>query len=192
MRGDFPLPFVEEPMGASQTEPDAPNGTLDDEVRTARFTALYDAHVVEVYQFVHRRCRDRAMAEDVTHDAFLTAVRTVDDPNTITVGWLIRVARNRMIDVLRRQNRHTDKLRLIRGQGAAAADPSEAWVDRVTVERAMDALGVEHRLVLTLHLLDGYTAPALAQELGRTVKSIERSIARAKVNLQRELRNAHG
>jgi len=148
---------------------------------------LYERHVVEVYQYVHRRCRDRTMAEDVTHDVFLAAVRTLDDPDSITVGWLIRVARNRMVDVLRRQHRYKEKLRVIRGGQVDEVDLSSQWVDRVRLEAAMEKLSIEHRLVLTLHYLDGIPVPALAKELGRTVKAIEGVVARAKRNLQREL-----
>ena len=53
-------------------------------------------------------------------------------------------------------------------------------------------MSVEHRLVLTLHYLDGYTVPALAKELGRSVKSVEGLVIRAKRNLQRELGARNG
>ena len=94
------------------------------------FAALYEQHAIEVYGYVHRRCRDRALAEDVTQDAFLAAVRTVDDPGSITVGWLIQVARNRLVDVLRRQARYEGKLQLV-GAEAETADEPGAVVGRL-------------------------------------------------------------
>jgi RNA polymerase sigma-70 factor (ECF subfamily) len=132
------------------------------------------------------------MAEDVTHDVFLAAVRTLDDPDSITVGWLIRVARNRMVDVLRRQQRHDEKLRLVGSGRVDEIDLGSRWLDRIRIEAAMEKLSVEHRLVLSLHYLDGYTVPALAKELGRTVKAVEGVVARAKRNLQRELGDRDG
>lgn len=173
-------------MEASQ----ASNGsadTVDHAARTAALRSLYENHVVDVYQYVHRRCRDRATAEDVTHDVFVSAVRTVDDPATITIAWLLRVARNRLVDIMRRQGRYADKLRLIRGELPDVTDLTDAWVDRLAVTQALQELSVEHRLVLTLHYLDGYTIPALAKELGRSVKSVEGLVTRARRNLQREL-----
>jgi RNA polymerase sigma-70 factor (ECF subfamily) len=170
-------------MGASQSATGEP---LDHATRRAAFTALYDAHVNEVYQFVHRRCRDRAVAEDVTQDVFLTAVRTVDDPATVTVGWLITVAKNRLIDVMRRETRRSDKLRVLLG-GADDRDAFGVTVDRVVVEAALARLSVDHRLVLTLHYLDGHTVPALATKLGRSVKSIEGLLTRARRGLRQEL-----
>ncbi len=165
--------------------------SLDHTARRAGFAALYNAHVTEVYQYVHRRCRDRAVAEDVTQDVFLSLIRTVDDPATVTIGWLMRTARNRLIDVMRRHARHADKLRLIRGEGDQI--PLDGIVvDRIAVEEAMGRLSVEHRVVLTLHYLDGYTVPALAKELERSVKSVEGLVTRATRNLRRELGNTHG
>ena len=153
---------------------------------------MFDTHAVEVYQYVHRRCQDTTLAEDVTQDVFVTAVRTIDDPSTITIGWLLRVARNRLIDLMRRESRYADKLRLIRGGLSDEIDLDGAWVDRVVVAEALESLSVEHRLVLTLHYLDGRTVPDLAEDLGRSVRAVESLVSRAKANLRRELGARHG
>lgn len=71
------------------------------------FVELYDEHVDELYRFVHRRCRDHGLAEDITQDTFMTALRN-HDLSEISIGWLKRVARNRLVDVLRRQSREHD------------------------------------------------------------------------------------
>ncbi|NNE11191.1 MAG: RNA polymerase subunit sigma-24, partial [Ilumatobacter sp.] len=63
------------------------------------FADMYDAHVEEVYRFVFRRCRDHALAEDITQETFMAAIRKADDPSTLSVGWLMTVARNRLVDV---------------------------------------------------------------------------------------------
>jgi RNA polymerase sigma factor (sigma-70 family) len=88
---------------------------------------------------------------------------------------------------MRREGLYADKLRLIRGELPDVTDLTDAWVDRLAVTQALQELSVEHRLVLTLHYLDGYTIPALAKELGRSVKSVEGLVTRARRNLQREL-----
>ena len=41
--------------------------------------------------------------------------------------------------------------------------------------------------MLTLHYLDGYTVPALAEQLDRTVKSVEGLITRARRDLRAAL-----
>lgn len=149
------------------------------------FADMYDAHVEDVYRFVYRRCRDHSLSEDVTQDTFMRAIRSTDDPNSISIGWLITVARNRLVDVLRRQTRYDGKLRLV---GAADADSHEvSLAERLRVEAALNELSVDYRLVLTLHYIDGLTVPALAERLGRSVKSIEGLVTRARRELRAKL-----
>ena len=160
--------------------------TADPALRYDGFTALYDEHVGEVFRFVHRRCRDSATAEDITQDPFLTAVRTIDHPDDISIGWLLSVARNRLVDVLRRQRRYAGKLRLV-SNGPQLADDGLDIVERIRMDEALGRLSVDHRLVLILHYVDGLTVAALADELGRSAKAVESLITRARRNLRREL-----
>ncbi len=149
------------------------------------FATVYDEHVDDVYRFVHRRCRDHSLSEDITQETFMAAVRNTDDPSTITIGWLITVAKNKLIDVLRREVRYTEKIRLV---GADTADEIDVdLVERLRVEAALEQLRPDYRLVLTLHYLDGYTVPALAEQLDRTVKSVEGLITRARRDLRAAL-----
>jgi RNA polymerase sigma-70 factor (ECF subfamily) len=157
----------------------------DDVPAAVSFGELYDAHVDEVYRFVHRRCRDHALTEDITQETFVTAIRRVDDPTTISVGWLVTVARNRLVDALRKHARHERKLHLLGTGLDDEHDPDLA--ERLRVGEAMNELSVDHRLVLTLHYLDGLTVPALAEELGRSVKSVEGLITRARRELRAKL-----
>ena len=168
------------------------SGATDPEARARAFTSLYDDHVSEVYQYIHRRCQDVALAEDLTQDVFLSAVRSFDDPSSISIGWLLRAARNRLIDVIRRQTRYTGKLLLIRGGLDDRVDLAGHWVDTVVVTQALETLSTDHRIALTLHYLDGYTVPALAEELGRSVKAAERLVERGLANLRNELGERHG
>ncbi len=145
------------------------------------FAQFYDAHVDEVYRYVHRRCRDHSLAEDVTQDTFMTAIRTVEDPGTITVGWLITVARNKLFDVFRRQVTHEEKLQLVANEGAGTDELDIA--ERLRVEAALGVLPVHYRLVLTLHYINGLTVRDIAAELDKSLKSVEGLITRARREL---------
>jgi len=154
------------------------------------FADVYDRHVDEVYRFVHRRCRDHALAEDITQETFMTAIRSTDDPSSISIGWLLTVARNRLFDVLRRQARYEGKLRLV---AAAETDGHDAELaERLRVEDALNELSVDYRLVLTLHYIDGLTVPALAEHLDRSIKSVEGLVTRARRELRAKLDETPG
>ncbi|NNC79744.1 MAG: sigma-70 family RNA polymerase sigma factor [Acidimicrobiales bacterium] len=149
------------------------------------FANMYDTHVDEVYRFVHRRCRDHALAEDITQETFMAAMRRTDDQPEITIGWLLTVARNRLLDVMRRQTRYEGKLRLVGVAETGGHDT--ALAERLRVEGALGELSVDYRLVLTLHYIDGLTVPALAEHLNRSVKSIEGLVTRARRELRAKL-----
>lgn len=149
------------------------------------FADMYDVHVRDVYRYVYRRCRDRAMAEDITQDTFMRAILATDDPTSISIGWLITVARNRLVDVLRRKTRYEGKLRLVGTSGEDELDVE--LTERLRVQAALSELSVDQRLVLTLHYIDGFTVPALAEHLGRSLKSVEGLVTRARRALRAEL-----
>ena len=58
------------------------------------------------------------------------------------------------------------------------------------IHAAFEHLSVEHRLVLTLHYIDDLTTAEIADTLGRSPKSVEGLVTRARRNLKRELERA--
>lgn len=165
-----------------------PEGSATDSERE-RFERFYRANVDEVHRYLHRRCRDTELAQDLTHDVFMGAMRSRRPIAQLSIGWLITAAQHALIDVARRHDRYTAKLRLLRG-GVDDVERSTEPVDRLVLEAAMGRLAVDHRLVLGLHYLDGLTVAELAQRLGKTHKAVEGLITRARRNLHRELEQA--
>lgn len=149
--------------------------------RQLSFAQVFDAHVETVYRYVHRRCQDHSLAEDVTQDAFMAAIRNTDDPATITIGWLITVARNRLFDVLRRQTKYEEKLQLVANNASRSDEVDIA--ERLRVESALGVLPVHYRLVLTLHYMNGMTVREIADELDQSLKSVEGIVTRARREL---------
>lgn len=149
------------------------------------FVAFYRANVTAVFRYVHRRCRDRALAEDVTQDVFMSVIEADRPVSEFETGWLITAAQHRLIDLARRKQRYARKLRLLKS-GLAGRPDFEA-VDSIVLAQALGQLSVDHRLVLSLHYLDGLPVAELAGRLGRSPKSVEGLMTRARQNLHREL-----
>lgn len=147
--------------------------------------ALYDAHVRDVYRYVHRMCLDHAVAEDVTQDVFIAAMRTPQAD--LTVGWLMRSARNRLIDIMRRDANHREKVRLLSRSRAAERDDIGHAVESLRLREAMSRLRREHRICLMLHYVDGCSVGELATSLGRSYKGAEGLLSRARTALRTEL-----
>ncbi len=149
--------------------------------------ALYDAHVRDVYRYVHHMCLDHSIAEDVTQDVFL-ALLGEDDVTQISVGWLIRSARNRLVDIVRREANYRDKIRVLtRGVDGMTGDEMGAVVENLRMREALANLRPEHRISLMLHYVDGCSVADLAQSLGRSYKGAEGLLSRARIALRAEL-----
>jgi RNA polymerase sigma-70 factor (ECF subfamily) len=145
---------------------------------------LYPSALPQVYGFLLARCSDASLAEDLTAETFMDAVAAIrkDSLETITVGWLIVVARRRLIDHWRRLEREQRTLRLIH-----QSDEIDPWDEVIDVESAREALGrvaAHYRAALTLRYLDGMSVPEVAGMLDRTVHATESLLARARLALR--------
>jgi RNA polymerase sigma-70 factor (ECF subfamily) len=146
---------------------------------------LYDEALPHVYGYLVARCRHTALAEDLTAETFLAAVAAARKPDapTPSVPWLIGVARHKLADHWRRQQREERGLRLL--DGAEVEDPWDETIDAIRTHAVLAALGPHHRAALTLRYLDGLPVPEVAGCLGRTVHATEALLVRARAAFRR-------
>jgi RNA polymerase sigma-70 factor (ECF subfamily) len=143
---------------------------------------LYDVALPQVYGYLLPRCGDRTLAEDLTAESFLAAVDAVRRPEASapTVPWLIGVARHKLVDHWRRQEREQRNLRLAHGGEPAHEDPWDERLDALRAREVLATLGPQHRSALTLRHADGLAVPDVAAHLGRTVHATEALLVRAR------------
>ena len=142
--------------------------------------SLYDRALPEVYGYLLTRCGQRAVAEDLTAETFLAAVRAeADGGGPTTVGWLMGTARHKLVDHWRRREREEHGLRSMPG-GATTEDPWDAELDALRAADVLDRLSPAHRAALTLRYLDDLPVPQVAALLGRTLHATEALLVRAR------------
>jgi RNA polymerase sigma-70 factor, ECF subfamily len=149
--------------------------------------ALYDRALPEVYGYLLSRCHDVQIAEDLAADTFLAAVSGVRRGTVaeLTVAWLVAVARNKLVDHWRRQEREERKLRLVHDEGDDVSDEWDVHLDAAIAHGVLAGLGAHHRAALSLRYLDGLPVPEVADALGRTVHATEALLVRARVAFRR-------
>lgn len=138
----------------------------------------------EIYGYLHRRCRNRTVAEDLTTEVFLSAVDSInrDVVSDVTIAWLIGIARHKIVDHWRRVEREQRKLHAVADDDAITAD-TDPWDARLDVLAARDVLaelGAHHRSALTLRYVDDLPVATVAQILERTVHATEALLVRAR------------
>ena len=144
--------------------------------------ALYDRALPQVYGYLATRVNDPTVAEDLTGETFLAAVRAVREHKVpdLTVAWLITVARNKLVDHWRRVARDERGLRLASDSDDEVDDGIDARFDRIRTHEVLAELGAHHRAALTLRYLDGLSVPEVAGHLDRTVHATEALLVRAR------------
>jgi len=148
--------------------------------------ALYEDALAQVYGYLHRRCRNRAVAEDLTTEVFLAAVDSIRRRAVaeVTIAWLVGIARHKLVDHWRRVERDERNLRAV-GEDAAvnagtAGDPWDAQLDELAARDVLGELGAHHRAALTLRYVDDLPVDDVARCLGRTVHATEALLVRAR------------
>jgi RNA polymerase sigma-70 factor (ECF subfamily) len=150
--------------------------------RGAALLALYDDALPQVYGYLLPRCGGAAVAEDLTAETFLAALDAVQrrTVRTITVAWLVGIARHKLVDHWRRVGREERRVNALASEPRAPHDPWDEVLDATRARSVLDALGPHHRAVLSLRYLDGLSVPEVADVLDRTVHATEALIVRAR------------
>lgn len=154
----------------------------------AALLELYDEAVPDVYGYLVARCGSAAVAEDLTSVTFLAACDAIESGSvpSLTVAWLIGVARHKLVDHWRRLEMENRKLALV--ETGDIADDWDVELDAIRAHAVLAELGAHHRSALVLRYLDGLSVPEVADQLDRTVHATEALLVRAR----RAFRHVYG
>ena len=124
--------------------------------------ALFRAHWPRAFRAAYLVVHDAAAAEDIAQESFLAALRALDrfDRRRPFGPWLHRIVVNRAIDWTRAR-----QLRAEAELGETRAAPPEAEPLDGTLLAALAALPPDHRAVIVLRHLLGYTPGEIARAL---------------------------
>jgi RNA polymerase sigma-70 factor (ECF subfamily) len=205
-RGDMEL-AIEVSQPRLRAVPSDPAPRLDDSASDAEllarvgehdreaFEMLYGRYVRTVFGLALRRLRDRGHAEDAVQEAFAAIWRsasTYRPERGAAGGWLYTVARNAIVDRLRRNGPAAgaelpELASAEPGPAQQAEDSDVAW----RVHRALEELQPREREVIELAYWSGMSQSEVAEYLGLplgTVKTRTRSgLARLASVLEGEL-----
>jgi RNA polymerase sigma-70 factor (ECF subfamily) len=165
----------------------------------AAFAKLYDRYVDVVFRYVLFRVGDRELAEDVTSETFLRALRRI---TSVTyqgrdVGaWFVTIARNLVLDHVK-----SSRFRLevttaeIDDPGRVEAGPEQEVLSNLTRSVLLDCvrqLGNDQRECIVLRFLQGLSVAETAVIMARNegaVKALQhRAVRRLAQLLPSELR----
>ena len=175
----IPDAFWRDPVERAKTDP-------------AAFAELYDRYAARIFRFVRSRIHDDGLAEDVTADVFMSALRGIKsyrNQGRPFSCWLYRIAANAVASHYRNRRPQLsldDALDL----AAVETDPADQAVDRERVRavwQAVDRLPPQQRAAMILKFSDDLTMEDIGAILGKSSAAAKLLIYRAVQRLRSEL-----
>jgi RNA polymerase sigma-70 factor, ECF subfamily len=169
------------------------------------FNHLVERHQNAVYSVALRYMRTPDLADDVTQDTFLRAYQAIGSfHNNDGIGfrsWLLRIASNRALDVLRsRKRRPAESLDAAIDDDESSwspEDPAESplqYAERGDLAQQLDlALGQispDQRIVVILSDIQGYSYDEIAEIVGIAPGTVKSRIHRGRARLREVLKDA--
>ena len=145
------------------------------------YEQLYRANVGKIYALCLRLCGNKDLAEDLTQDSFIRAWQKIDSfrGNSAFSSWLYRLSSNVAIGYLRQRSKWSvvsfeDCLH----EHNLGSDSLKT--DRYDIEKAMQALPDQARVILILYEYLGYQHTEIAEITGMPVGTSKSHLHRAR------------
>ena len=161
------------------------------------FAQLYDVYVDTVFRYVLVRVANRSLAEDLTSETFLRAMRRIDSftwQGKDIAAWFVTIARNLIADHVKSARfRFEVTTADMRDADERVDAPEEEVLVRLRDERlvaAIKGLRPEQAECITLRFLQGLSLADTARVLGRSEGAVKQLQLRATRTLRAALEGA--
>jgi RNA polymerase sigma-70 factor (ECF subfamily) len=181
-----------EPSTVTNPEQELVDAVLkNDRKAAARFVA---AHIDAVYAYARHRLAPRAdLVDDVVQEVFLAALNGLASfaGQSSLRGWLLGIARHKIEDVYRQRLRlpqALDEISVADEPSLSAVAPLDEHIDaaraRAKTRQILVQLPERYGLMLLWRYWEQRSAREMAEAIGTTVKSVERTLARARARFK--------
>jgi RNA polymerase sigma-70 factor (ECF subfamily) len=158
------------------------------------FGQIYESYVDVVYRYVYVRCGSHHLAEDLTAETFVRALRRLDSftwTGKDIAAWFVTIARNLVVDHVKssRYRMEVTTGELLDADERADAPETEV-LERMRDRRLLEAvkgLKAEQQECIVLRFLQGMSLAETAAVLGRNENAVKQLQLRAVRSLHRAL-----
>jgi RNA polymerase sigma-70 factor (TIGR02952 family) len=138
------------------------------------FGELYDHYVTMVHRYVYHRVGDRALAEDVTSETFVRALRRIDSlsfQGRDVGAWLVTIARNIVLDHVKSSRYRLEVATAdMRDADQVSDGPEDAVLAHLgnrELLQCVQQLGSEQQECIVLRFIHGLSVSETAEIMGK-------------------------
>lgn len=159
-------------------------------------TELYNAHADRIYALVFNQVdRNHEVAQDIVQETFVAALKSAAKfrGQSKVYTWLCSIANKKVSDFYRRQKRQAKYQTITAlepdqiGGEALVPDPAAAEERHEVTRQVLFSLPLHYRQVLILKYVEEMPVLEISQIMGRSPKSIEGLLTRARNELRAKL-----
>ena len=165
----------------------------------SRFEELIGPHLNKLYRLAYRLTGQRDDAEDLVQDLLLKLYPRLEELQDIEklAPWLARILYHLFIDKVRRQQKSpitymSDDETIYDTHASQIAEPSELANAEITlhlINSALKNLSEDHRILIMLHDVEGYSLQEINNMTGTPVGTIKSRLSRARHKLRQIILN---
>lgn len=152
-------------------------------MKSTAWENLFRKYYNEALLYVFSFCHNRALAEDLVQEAYMRAIRSIDEEKDGFKFWLFKVCRNLYFDTLRKNKKI---------EGLVADMPSnESLVDDViqkdeyrALYKAISLLKDDFREIVRLYYFDSMSVKEIASIVDESVDNVKIKLYRARLKLK--------
>lgn len=162
------------------------------------FEKLIEAHQKRAYNISLKILKNPDDAMDISQEAFIKVFKSIKSFKfqSSFSTWLYRIISNTCIDFLRKNKNevysidnpiHTEEgsiKRQFEDQGNTTEDTFNRKMTKELVQRSIEVLDDQHRVVIILRDIEGFSYNEIADILGCSLGTVKSRISRARDNLK--------
>ena len=152
-------------------------------MKNTAWEKLFKKYYNEALLYVFSFCHNRTLAEDIVQEAYMRAIRSIDEEKDGFKFWLFKVCRNLYFDMLRKNKR----IEAIEGD----VQSDDSLVDDViqkdeyrALYKAMSLLKDSYREVVRLYYFDSMSVKEIASIVGESTDNVKIQLYRARLKLK--------
>ena len=157
---------------------------------TLAFNYLYDHYSAALFGVILPIVNEQELANDILQDVFLSIwrkIETYDPTKGRLFTWMLNIARNASIDVLRSKSFQNTRKNQPLGETVNWNSSYQVFqpdVEAIGLHKLLEKLKEEHRVLIELAYFKGYTHEEIAEIEGLPLGTVKTRIRNALIQLR--------
>ena len=152
------------------------------------FSYLYDNYSGALYGIIVTIIPDRELANDVLQEVFVKIWRqcnTYDENKGRLFTWMINIARNASIDMLRSRNYQSNQQNLVLDETVFEKSGGTAInVEKIGLRKLVHSLKEEYKVLVELSYFQGFTQDEISKMLNMPLGTVKTRLRTALIQLR--------